>query len=214
MDGLLVDSEPLWRQAMIDVFARHGVHLSDDLCRTTKGMFVVDVACHWHERSPWPGPGPAAVAQEIVEAVADLLARRSELKPGVSHALSFCRARVPQLALASSSSSRLIDVVLARFDLARWFDVVHSAESEPAGKPDPAVFLTTAALLGVSPTACVVLEDSPAGVAAATAAGMGCIAVPEADEHALVSFAGAHVVLGSLESLDQGVWRRLESRVA
>lgn len=214
MDGLLVDSEPLWHRAEIDVFGRYGVQLSADLCRTTKGMFVGEVARHWFARHPWDGPSPAEVADEIVDAMAELLSGEAVLLPGVHHALDFCRSRVPLLALASSSSHRLIDVVLGRFELRDRFDVVHSAEHERAGKPDPAVFLSTAALLGVSPGRCVVFEDAPAGVASATAAGMRCVAVPEHETGADPSaYALADVVLASLAELDEDAWSTVESRV-
>jgi len=215
MDGLLVDSEPLWQQAEIAVFASYGVALTEDLCRSTKGMFVYDVARHWYARHPWTGPAPEAVAEEILRDMERRLADEARLLPGAGAALAFCRARAGKVALASSSPRRLIDVVVERFALGPLFDVVHSAESEPAGKPDPAVFLTTARLLGVEPGGCVVLEDSPAGVAAALSAGMACVAVPEV--HGGESpelFAGATVVLASLDDLDEEVWRRLEARVA
>lgn len=211
MDGLLVDSEPLWHEAEITVFGRYGVALSAELCRTTKGMFVGEVARHWHRRTPWEGPDPDDVAAEIVDAMAVLLAERVVLKPGARAAIDACAARLGRLAVASSSSLRLIEVVLDRFGLRDAFAVVHSAEFEPAGKPDPAVFLTTAALLGVAPAACVVFEDSPAGVAAALAAGMRCVAVPEPDAAGdRAAFAAADAVLGSLEDLDGAVWRAVE----
>ena len=128
------------------------------------------------------------------------------------------------LALASSSPRRLIDAVVRRFGLADRFAVVHSAEDEVVGKPDPAIFLTTARLLGVSPGACVVFEDSAAGVLAAKGAGMACVAVPEADPTAASELPGAggggqplvevltraDVVLGSLLELDDAVWDLLD----
>lgn len=214
MDGLLVDSEPLWHRAEIAVFGRYGVALSDELCRTTKGMFVADVARLWHARSPWTGPTPEEVAAEVVDAVAALLADEAALLPGVHHALDFCARRVPQLALASSSPRRLIDIVLDRFALRDRFAVVHSAESERAGKPDPAIFLSTAALLAVPPHGCVVFEDAPAGVAAALAAGMRCVAVPERHAGSVGDrLHGADAVLASLEDLAEGTWQALEARV-
>ena len=215
MDGLLVDSEPLWHEAEIDVFGRYDVALTVELCRTTKGMFVGEVARHWHSRFPWSGPDPDAVAAEVVEAMAGLLARGAALLPGARHAIEFCRARVAKVALASSSPQRLIDVVLDRFDLRTEFDVVRSAEFEPAGKPDPAIFVSTAAALGVEAATSVVFEDSPAGVAAARAAGMRCVAVPERRlGRGARGFESADVVLSSLGELDEMAWQTLAGRVA
>ena len=213
MDGLLVDSEPLWHEVEIAVFGRHGVPLTVELCRQTKGMFVGDVARHWFGRYGWEGATPEDVAAEVVEAMAGVLAEKAALQPGALHALGFCRAKGTRLALASSSPRRLIDVVVGRHGLAGWFSVIHSAEHEVAGKPHPAVFLRAAQLLGTVPSRCVVFEDAAAGVAAAKAAGMVCVAVPEARSPAAGAappgFAAADVVLGSLEELDDAAWPRL-----
>ena len=215
MDGLLVDSEPLWHLAETEVFGRYGVTLTPELCRSTKGMFVGEVARHWFARSPWSGATPGQVADEVVEAMAVLLGERATLLPGVQHALDFCRARVSGLALASSSPRRLIDIVLERFDLRRCFDAVRSAEAERAGKPDPAIFLSTAAALGCDPRRCVVFEDSPAGLAAARAAGMRCVAVPERRlGPAPDGFDAADVILRSLDELDAATWAMVAGRVA
>jgi sugar-phosphatase len=207
MDGLLVDSEPLWREAEIAVFGRHGLELTDEQCRSTQGMVILEVARHWYERAPWPGAGPDDVAQEVLEAVGELIDRRAVLMPGVHAALDDCRGRGMRLALASSSPRQLIDRVVARLELGDAFEAVCSAQDELAGKPDPAVFLRAARSVGVPPARCVVFEDAPAGVRAAKAAGMVCVAVPERPAHP--AFADADVVLRSMEDLDDGVWERL-----
>jgi HAD superfamily hydrolase (TIGR01509 family) len=220
MDGLLVDSEPIWHDVEIDVFGRHGVPLSVERCLETKGMFLGDAVEHWYARYPWTGATRHEVAAEIVDAMAARLSAAVELKPGARYALDFCESRGARLAVASSSPRRLIDAALGRFELAPRFAVVHSAEDEALGKPDPAIFLTTARLLGVDPERCVVFEDSAAGVLAATRAGMACVAVPERDATAASGTAGAggggktllelldhaDVVLGSLLELDDPVW--------
>jgi len=226
MDGLLVDSEPIWHEVEIEVFGRHGVPLTVERCLETKGMFLGDAVEHWYARYPWSGATRLEVAAEIVEAMAVCLERAVELKPGAAHALDFCLDRGARLALASSSPRRLIDAVVRRLGLAERFAVVHSAEDEAAGKPDPAIFLTTARLLDVDPAACVVFEDSAAGVLAAKAAGMACVAVPEDDPTAASELPGlggageplvevlqrADVVLDSLFELDDTVWEAVSGR--
>jgi sugar-phosphatase len=107
------------------------------------------------------------------------------------------------LAVASSSQYRLIDVALEHFGLRHYFALVHSAEDEAWGKPHPAVFLTAAAKLDVPPRRCLVWEDAPAGVVAAKAASMACVAVPEHGEEDRPAFALADVVLGSLLDMDE-----------
>ena len=114
--------------------------------------------------------------------------------------------------MASSSEYRLIDTALAHFGLREHFALVHSAEDEQWGKPHPAVFLTAAAKLGAPPRRCLVWEDAPAGVLAAKAASMACIAVPEHGEGHHPAFALADLVLGSLLDMDEERFERCRPR--
>ena len=134
----------------------------------------------------------------IVDRVIELILAKGRLKPGAEHAVDLCETRGLPLAVASSSEYRLIDAALEHFDLRRRFAVVHSAEDEAYGKPHPAVFLTTAARLHAPPRRCLVWEDAPAGVLAAKAASMSCIAVPEDGEEHHPAFGLADLVVGSL----------------
>lgn len=210
MDGLLIDSEPLWHVAEIEVLGALGVPLADAACRQTKGMFVNEVTAYWHERYPWRGPDPDAVAVEVVDRVMELVVERGRLKPGVARAIDQCRRRGLATAVASSSQYRLIDLVLTHFGLTEEFGLVHSAEDEPFGKPHPGVFLTTAAKLGVAPDRSLVWEDSPAGVIAGKAARMAVVAVPEVAERDRAEFSLADVVLDSLEEADDWVFDRVD----
>jgi sugar-phosphatase len=198
MDGVLVDSEPLWMAAEIDVFATVGVALTVERCRETTGLRIDEAVDHWWQRHPWSGPTPAEVAAAIVARVIELVGERSEPMAGVHEAVAAARAVGP-VALASSSSHRLIDAVLDRFDLR--FDVVHSAEDEAFGKPHPAIYLTTCERLGVAPGRALAIEDSVNGVVAAKAARMACVAVPEPAQRDDRRFGIADAVLGSLEAL-------------
>ena len=209
MDGLLVDSEILWHEAEVDILGGLGVPLVRDGTRHTKGMFVGEVTAFWYARYPWAGPSPEAVAHQIVDAVSDLVVAKGTLQPGVGHVLALCRGHDLPLAVASSTEYRLIDVVLGHFGLAEEFEVIHSAEEEPFGKPHPGVFLSAAAKLGVPPDRCLVWEDAPAGVLAAKAARMACVAVPDAAERHDRVVAIADAVLSSLEEADEALWDRL-----
>jgi sugar-phosphatase len=211
MDGLLVDSEPLWHEAEIEILGGLGVPLVASACRQTKGMFVGEVTRYWYERYPWDGPGTDAVAVAVVDRVMDLVVERGRLQPGVADALGLCRAHDLPLAVASSSEYRLIHHVLDHFGLSKEFVLVHSAEDEPYGKPHPGVFLTTADRLGVAPDRCLVWEDAPAGVLAAKAARMACVAVPEPAERRAPAFAIADAVLDSLEQADEALFARVEA---
>ena len=201
MDGVIVDTEPLWRQAEREVFADVGLELTEADCERTMGMRTDEVVAWWYESSPWPGPSPAEVEARITSRMEELIAERAEPMPGLAHALRLATSAGLRVGLATSSCPALIDAVLTKLDLRDAFSAVCSAEAEPFGKPHPGVFLTTARRLGVEPAQCVVLEDSPIGVHAALAAGMRVIAVPPAHLFDDPAFDKAHAKLHSLEEL-------------
>jgi sugar-phosphatase len=165
-------------------------------------MFVHEVTSHWYARYPWSGPTPAEVAVTIVDRVIELIRTNGRLKPGAVDSIDLCAGRGLGLAVASSSEYRLIDAALSHFSLRARFSVIHSAEEEAYGKPHPAVFLSAAVRLGAPPKQCVVWEDAPAGVVAAKAASMACIAVPEPGEGHHPAFGLADLVVDSLLDVD------------
>ena len=134
----------------------------------------------------------------IVDRVIALIETKGVLKPGAEHAIALCRERGLALAVASSSQYRLIDAALAHFGMRDCFDLVHSAEDEEYGKPHPAVFLSRGVQVGSSAAPVPGVEDAPAGVLAAKAASMTCIAVPEQGEGHHPAFGLADLAVGSL----------------
>jgi sugar-phosphatase len=178
MDGVLIDSEPLWRRAEIETFAEVGLALSEEDCLQTQGLRIDEAVRWWFERRPWSGRACEDVARAVEARVIELVRLAPEPLPGVAEAFEAARSSGWRLALASSSARRLIDAVLDHFGWSEAFEKIHSAEEEEHGKPHPAVYLRTAAMLEIEPKRCVAVEDSANGVAAAVAAGMRCIAIP------------------------------------
>lgn len=193
MDGLLIDSEPLWRLSEIEVFGTVGLELTDEQCKETTGLRIDEVVAVRHAQQPWSEPSCEVITARIVDRLIELVRERGEPLPGAREAIARCQEQGLALALASSSPRRIIDATLERLELS--FPVIASAEDDRYGKPHPAVFLRTAELLGVPPTECLVFEDSVNGVIAAKAARMTVIAVPE---HPDPRFAIADRVLDSL----------------
>jgi mannitol-1-/sugar-/sorbitol-6-/2-deoxyglucose-6-phosphatase len=202
MDGLLIDSEILWHKAEVEILGDLGVPLTAQGTRTTKGMVVDEVVAHWYAQYPWSGPSISEITDRIVARVGDLVENEGRLLPGATRALDLTSARGP-IALASSTPRGLIERCLAPFGLRSRFAVITSAAEEEFGKPHPAVFLSAAAQLHVDPRQCLVFEDAPAGVIAATAARMSCIAVPDGAERGRPEFGLADLVLGSLDELSE-----------
>ena len=200
MDGLLLDSEILWHKAEVEIFGSLGVPIAEAEGRSTKGMFVNEVVNFWFSLYPWSGPSTDDVVELLLGRVGDLVESEGRLLPGSLRSLDLAGERGP-MALASSTPMALIVRCLKHFDLLDRFLSIHSAEFEPYGKPHPGVFLTAAASLDVAPSACLVLEDSAAGVLAAKAGRMTVIAVPTHDDRGHAEFLLADLVLESLEEL-------------
>lgn len=202
MDGLLIDSEVLWHRAEVEIFGRLGVPITSEQDRSTKGMYVDEVVAFWYAHYPWVGASPDVVSAELLERVGELIETQGHLLPGATRAVDLASARGP-VALASSTPRPLIERSLRHFGLWEAFSSVHSADVEPFGKPHPGVFLTAAAALGLPGPACLVFEDSAAGVLAAKAGRMNVVAVPVEEDRSQVAFALADLVLDSLEDLSE-----------
>lgn len=204
MDGLLIDSEPLWREAEIAIFESVGLRLTEELCRETTGMRVDEVVRYWNNRFPWRGPGCELVTEQLLDAAQHLIIEKGSLMEGAREVVAELHSQNTKLAIASSSPMRLIRAVVEKFAIGGYFSVLHSAEHETVGKPDPAVYRTTMSLLGADPDQCLAFEDSLSGVRAAKAAGAMVIAVPAPDDAPDPGFVLADVMLTSLKdfSLD------------
>lgn len=198
MDGLLIDSEPLWKEAEVKIFNSLGVPVTYEMTDQTMGLRTDEVVLYWHQRYPWSGRSLEAVAAEVDESVLALIHEKGVPKTGVSQVIATCERLNLPMAIASSSSTRLIEAVVEKLGVGHKFRVIHSAELEPLGKPHPGVYLSAAEKLGVQPEHCLAFEDSPNGVVSAKAAKMRCIAVPEPAWRDDKRFGIADMIMGSL----------------
>ena len=209
MDGLLIDSEPLWQEAEILIFKRVNIELTRELCLQTKGLRIDEVVNYWYQKYPWTNLTKKEVEDLIVASVIELIHLKGEPLAGVERAISFVRQKQVQIALASSSATIIIQAALQKLKLADVFVQIYSAQTELFGKPHPGVYLTTANKLNVLPQECLALEDSLNGVLAAKAAQMKCIAIPEPLQYNNPKFAIADITLKSLEQLNDEVWNSI-----
>ncbi len=210
MDGLLLDSEPYWVQAELEVLGAAGVPLTAALARETTGMRLDEAVAYWFGRFPWKGRSQAELLASLTEAAHRLILAHAKAKPGVRESLALFQKRGLRVALASSSPLALIHAVVEKLGLVGQFELVVSAESEAFGKPHPAVYLSCARRLGLPPTECVALEDSVNGLLSAKAARMRVIAVPEGAHLSDARFAFADAVVSSLLDVDEALLRRLD----
>ncbi|BAZ43721.1 hypothetical protein NIES4102_07220 [Chondrocystis sp. NIES-4102] len=209
LDGLIIDSEPLWQEAEILVFQQVNIMLTPQLCLKTKGLRIDQVVDYWYQRYPWRNYSQTEIAELIVKKVIELIHLKGEPLAGVEDTIAFIEEKPVKIALASSSATIIIQAALQKLELIDKFTQIYSAESEALGKPHPGVYLTTARQLNVSPQECLALEDSLNGVLAAKAAQMKCIAVPETLEYNNPKFAIADVILKSLKEFNEDIWQKV-----
>ena len=203
LDGLLIDSEPFWRRAEIEVFATVGVHVTEAETRQTMGLRIDDAVRHWFERRPWEGRSPAEVERAVTARVAELIEAEGRPMPGARDLVDLCRQRAIPMAVCSGSYAVVIEAALDKLGLTSSMAAWHSAEWEPLGKPHPGAYLSTADKLGVDPTACLAFEDSFNGAISAKAARMRVVAVPEPAALASPRWGFCDLVLPSLEAFDE-----------
>jgi HAD superfamily hydrolase (TIGR01509 family) len=178
MDGLLVDTEPLWTLAEEELARRLGGTFPDGLKAAIVGTrldVAVPTLLRWYGVDPTP-MAVARTASELLGRMVALFAEPVVFLPGALALARALRAQGVPLALVSSSYRVLVDAALAHAP--GLFDVTVAGDEVARGKPDPEPYLTAAGMLGVPAPACVVLEDSPAGVASGEAAACAVVAVP------------------------------------
>jgi HAD superfamily hydrolase (TIGR01509 family) len=203
LDGVLVDSEPVWEQVRRQVVAENGGHWAADAQRRLMGMSTGEWARYLSE-GLGVGLPPERIAALVIERMAARYTEHLPLMPGAVEAVRNLAARWP-LGLASSSPPSLIETVLDAASLRSSFVTALSTEQVAHGKPAPDIYLAVAGQLGHQPERCAAVEDSSNGLRSAAAAGLHVIAVPHPryppDPDALEK---ASVVLTSLTELTPG----------
>ena len=214
MDGLLVDSEPHWREIEIEVFRTVGLEMDDEMCKRTTGLPTDAVVRYWYEKHPWNNRSLEAVSAEIIDRVHGQIEKYAEAMPGVPGILELFQAQGIPMAIASASPMNLIEAVLDRLNIRSYFTRWHSATLEKRNKPHPDVYLGTARKLGIDPRFCVAFEDSGNGLKSAHAADMITVAVPADYEFADPKFDIATLKILSLTEFDLARLRELENKLS
>lgn len=199
MDGLLVDSEPLWAAAEGELFARHGHVYTPEDAAQTHGRSIEDTI---HVYTAKLGAvDPAVIEAELLDLMRARYEAGAPLLPGARELVEGLRGRVP-MAVASNTNGWLVRLALEGLGLLDAFAAVMSGADIGAAKPRPDAYLEACRALGVPPARALAFEDSPAGVRSARTAGLAVVGVPERDGIAAeLAAEGAFLVLGSLEEV-------------
>ncbi len=203
VDGVLIDSEPVWERVRRKFVADRGGRWPDDAQDRMMGMSTAEWSAYMSEDFGLR-IAPREVAQLVIAAMTAEYQAHLPLLPGAVGAVRALSARW-RLAVASSAPKSLIEAVLDASGLRPAFAAAVSSEEVARGKPAPDVYLEAAARLGVPPTECAAIEDSANGLRSAAAAGLAVIAVPRPEyPPPAEALDKARLVLDSLTELVPG----------
>jgi len=201
MDGVLINSEPLWRKAMIKGFTSLGLNFTEDDCRKTMGKRFPEVVSYWLNYYKLTSVNAKDFENRVMNLLYDLIETEGKVIEGIPELFDFCLTKKIKTGLATSSSSQLMNQVLKKISLTDQINVTVSSEFMTYGKPHPEVFLACANQLGVAASKCIVIEDSLNGVIAAKAAEMKVIAVPDEEHKQINKFVVADYNLNSMHEV-------------
>ncbi len=188
MDGVIIDSEPLWRRAMVQGFSDFAVTFTEEDCRQTTGMRLNEVINYWSKTYPKELHDQTAVNEKIIQNLIGLINTEGKEMPGLHDLLSFLKAQKIKIGLSTSSDYVLVNAVLKKLDITHFFDSINSAQYLKHGKPHPEVYLSCAEKLEIHPMDCLVIEDSVFGIISALSAQMRVLAYPDPEHINNVKF--------------------------
>lgn len=189
MDGLLVDTEPVWEEAETAMLSSYNVEMDSavrmELVGLRNDVFLDKL------KTLYNIPASLDLLQEdIIGRMLKLIPLKAKPMPGALEIIRYAVDNGIPTAIASSSPGAIIEAVVSHQGWGKDIPVRCSAEHLIAGKPEPYVYLEAAKALGVNPVNCLALEDSPNGARAAVAAGMTCYAVPDLSHSRIEAFQG------------------------
>lgn len=203
MDGLLIDSEPLWNQAASEVFGSFGIRLSGQQYATTTGLRTREFLVYWFNHFKIPAEKIDEAEINITHKVIELVKQKGKPMPGISYIFDFFIERNFMIGMATSSPWSLINVVTDLLDIQKDLQAVSSANDLVYGKPHPEVYLACAEKLSVTPGQCICFEDSYNGMVSAKAARMKCVVVPSATDINRPEWGAADGKISGLQNFTQ-----------
>lgn len=210
MDGLLIDSEPLWKEAADELFLSYKKQLTPKQYSITTGLRTKEFLQHWFTLFNIPVTNIITDEQVLVDKVIKLVKQKGKAMPGVEHILKFFIERNFKIGLASSSPIELINVVTDILGIQTHLHAVTSAAHLQFGKPHPEVYLNCAEQLSSSHETCICFEDSFNGLIAVKAAKMKCVVVPGLHDNKDPKWGAADIKISTLNNFNELILERLQ----
>jgi sugar-phosphatase len=211
IDGLLIDSEPLWNEAATELFQDYGVTLSEDQYQMTTVLRTKEFIKWWFAYFKIPADTTDSAENKIIRLVLEKIEQKGKILPGVPHIFEFFQQKSFKIGLATSSPPALIDLVVQMTGIKNYLQATASAAEIPYGKPHPQVYLNCAASLNSDPLSCICFEDSYNGMIAAKAARMKCVVIPHISQIKAEKWAAADLKLSSLQNFGELYFQILQS---
>jgi mannitol-1-/sugar-/sorbitol-6-/2-deoxyglucose-6-phosphatase len=209
MDGLLIDSEPLWNEAANDTFSDYGIQLTATEYTKTTGLRTKEFLQFWFARFNISADRLPHAEKKITRRVIELVEQKGTALPGVDYIFDFFSGRDFKIGLATSSPPELIEVIIDLLSIRHLLQAISSANLLAYGKPHPEVYLNCAEQLKVMPGRCICFEDSYNGMIAAKAAKMKCVMVPAPANIDNPVWGAADLKISSLHDFNEASLKRL-----
>jgi len=203
MDGLLIDSEPLWKEAADELLSTYGFQLNKQQYALTTGLRTKEFLEFWFTLFNIPLSEINTAEDRIVNEVIQLVKRKGKVMSGVSYIFNFFNQLNFKIGLATSSPLQLINVVVELTGIGPYLQATASASGLAYGKPHPEVYLNCAKALGVQPMQCLCFEDSFNGMIAVKAAKMKCIVVPVFEDYKKTIWDAADLKISTLQNFNE-----------
>lgn len=202
MDGLLIDSEPLWYEAGSEVLVKYGKQLTKPMYEQTIGLRTKEWMEYWFRHFEIPFTTIENAEAEIERLVEQKIRNKGSALPGIDHIFRYFKQKQFKIGLATSSPLQLAKAVIEVLGIGHYLQTVTSAESLPFGKPHPGVYMLCADELGSDPHSCICFEDSFNGMIAAKAAKMKCVVVPAHHQLNDIRWGAADLKISSLQNFN------------
>ena len=208
VDGVIIDSAEQHRAAWEALARQEGLSYSDEAFWPTFGMRNADVIPRLYQVAE-PPERVVSLGERKEAIYRGLLAQEARALPGAKELMAALHAAGYRQAVGSSAPERNITLIVALLGLGQWLEATVSGESVAHGKPAPDIFLAGAERLGVAPERCLVIEDAVAGIQAAHAGGMRCLAVRRAGQADALGLNAAEYIADALTDVDVALVDRL-----
>jgi beta-phosphoglucomutase-like phosphatase (HAD superfamily) len=203
MDGLLIDSEPLWNEAADEVFQYYGKKITPAEYAQTTGLRTSEFVSWWLRDYKFDDTELERAGEQIISLVIDKVKRKGQAMAGTKYIFDFFKRRGYKIGLATSSPLSLVDTVTELLQIGSYLDATTSAEKLEYGKPHPQVYLDCAKALNASPLECLAFEDSVNGMIAVKAARMKCVVVPVQHQLKNEKWSIADLKISSLQNFSE-----------